>query len=70
MTPEEGISAEVSKRLISFWKLHRRFDANIRDLARYASVSPDTVYRWLNGTSLPKPAKAQLIDSWLNARKA
>ncbi|MEI6632859.1 MAG: helix-turn-helix transcriptional regulator [Chlamydiota bacterium] len=56
----------AADKLIEFWKIHRRFDANIRDLARDAGVSPDTVYRWLNRKAIPKPAKAQLIESWLN----
>lgn len=63
-------AGEVAERLIAFWKIHRRFDANIRALAEYAHVSPDTVYRWLNRKAVPKPAKARLIESWLDARKS
>ncbi|MDP8235816.1 MAG: helix-turn-helix domain-containing protein [Candidatus Erginobacter occultus] len=60
----------VAERLISFWERHRGFDANIAGLARAAGVSRDTVYRWLNGKALPKPAKAILVEEWLNRRGA
>ncbi len=67
MTNEEFISG-ITDRLIDFWRFHRKFDANIKDLARYAGVSRDTVYRWLNRKALPKPAKAKLIEEWLKER--
>lgn len=70
MKTPDGTGQPAADRLIDFWKIHRRFDANIRDLARHADVSPDTVYRWLNRKAIPKPAKAQLIESWLDARKS
>lgn len=68
-TTDNKFCGEVAERLIAFWKIHRRFDANIRDLARHADVSPDTVYRWLNRKAVPKPVKARLIEEWLEARK-
>lgn len=55
--------------LIVYWQMHRQFDANIADLAKYARVSRDTVYRWLNRKCLPKPQKLKLIQEWLD-RKA
>lgn len=55
--------------LIVYWQMHRQFDANIADLAKYTRVSRDTVYRWLNRKSLPKPQKLKLIQEWLD-RKA
>ena len=67
MTSEDFISG-TTERLIVFWRFHRKFDANIKDLARYTGVSRDTVYRWLNRKALPKPAKARLIEEWLRKR--
>lgn len=58
----------VTGRLIAYWERHRGFDANMADLARHAGVSRDTVYRWLKRRALPKPAKALLIEEWLNRR--
>jgi len=58
----------VTDELIRFWKFHRRFDANIKSLAEHASVSRDTVYRWLNRKALPKLQKARLVDEWLRKR--
>jgi DNA-binding phage protein len=60
----------VAERLISFWKRHRGFDANIAGLARAAGVSRDTVYRWLRRQALPRPGKALLVEEWLNSRGA
>jgi len=57
---------KVSGRLIAYWERHRGFDANMADLARFTGVSRDTVYRWLNRRALPRPAKALLIEEWLN----
>lgn len=54
--------------LIAYWHLHRQFDANISDLAKYTRVSRGTVYRWINKTSPPKEQKAQLIQEWLEQR--
>jgi hypothetical protein len=65
--PEE-YCYKINERLINFWEFHRGFDANIADLSRYSNVSRDTVYRWLNRKSLPKPTKAHLIEEWLNKR--
>lgn len=45
---------ETIGRLIAYWQLHRGFNANIANLARYARVSRDTVYRWLNRKAYPK----------------
>ena len=59
---------ETIERLVSYWQLHRHFDANIADLARYARVSRDTVYRWLKGKALPKQQKLKLIQEWLNQK--
>ena len=59
----------VADDLIQFWKVHRRFDANIKSLAQHASVSRDTVYRWLNRKVLPKPSKAVLIREWLSKKR-
>lgn len=49
--------------------MHRRFDANINDLAKYARVSRDTVYRWLNQKSQPKEQKVKLIEEWLDQKE-
>jgi transcriptional regulator with XRE-family HTH domain len=57
------------ERLRGFWQMHRQFDANMADLARYARVSRDTVYRWLNRKSRPKEQKLKLIQEWLNQRQ-
>ncbi len=59
---------EAARLLIEFWRIHRRFDANIKAFARYAGVSRDTVYRWLNGKGYPKPQKAARIREWLNTK--
>jgi len=64
-----SFAVSVTERLIKFWQIHRRFDANIKDLARYAHVSRDTTYRWLSRKALPKPPKARLIEDWLNRYK-
>ncbi len=56
------------ERLISYWQLHKQFDANIADLARYSRVSRDTVYRWLNKQAQPKQQKLQLIQEWLSQK--
>jgi len=69
ITSHNDYCAQVADKLIGFWRIHRRFDANIKDLARYAGVSRDTVYRWLNRKALPKRQKAQLIEEWLGKRK-
>ena len=53
-------------KLIVYWQLHRHSDANMADLARYARVSRDTVYRWLNKKAQPKAQKDKLIQEWLN----
>jgi len=60
---------EAIERLIAYWQLHRHFDANIADLARYVRVSRDTVYRWLNKKARPKGQKLKLIQEWLDQRK-
>ncbi|MCQ9208164.1 MAG: hypothetical protein NG712_02165 [Omnitrophica bacterium] len=60
---------ETIERLTAYWQLHRQFDANMADLARYAKVSRDTVYRWLNRKVQPKEQKLQLIQEWLNQRE-
>jgi transcriptional regulator with XRE-family HTH domain len=56
------------ERLIDYWQIHRHFDANIADLAKYTRVSRDTVYRWLNRKALPKNQKLKLIEEWLNQK--
>ena len=66
---DEEFCSSVMEELRTFWHFHRRFDANIVDLARYVSVSRGTIYNWLNGRSLPKPHKAILIAEWLERRK-
>ena len=59
---------ETTDRLIAYWQLHRRFNANMADLARYARVSRDTVYRWLNRKSQPRKQKTKLIQEWLDRK--
>jgi len=65
---DNELCRSVMEELRKFWHFHRRFDANIVDLARYVSVSRGTVYNWLNGKSLPKPLKVSLIAEWLERR--
>jgi transcriptional regulator with XRE-family HTH domain len=60
---------KTTGRLISFWKFHRGFDANMADLARFTGVSRDTVYRWLNLKAYPRDDKARRIDLWLKERE-
>ncbi|MFH1045495.1 MAG: hypothetical protein V1727_00840 [Candidatus Omnitrophota bacterium] len=60
---------ETLQRLIAYWQMHRRFDANINDLAKYTRVSRDTVYRWLNQKSQPKEQKVKLIEEWLDQKE-
>ena len=68
---KETSNPEVTlERLISYWKFHRGFDANIADLAKNAEVSRDTVYRWLNRKALPKASKIPLIERWLHNKGA
>lgn len=75
-TKRPKIGAEMGKKetnktieeLIAYWQLHRHFDANIADLARYVRVSRDTVYRWLNKKAQPKEQKLKLIQEWLSQR--
>jgi len=64
-----GTEKEACERLISYWLIHRKFDANIIDLAKHAGVSRDTIYRWINRKALPKEDKAALICSWLDERE-
>jgi len=59
---------EAIERLIAYWRMHRQFDANIADLARYVRVARDTVYRWLNKKAQPKEQKLKLIQEWLSQR--
>lgn len=59
---------ETVERLIAYWQLHRQFDANMADLAKYARVSRDTLYRWLNKKTHPKEQKIKLIQEWLNQK--
>ena len=59
---------ETLERLIAYWQMHRHFDANIADLSRYARVSRDTVYRWLNKKVQPKEQKVKVIEEWLNQK--
>ncbi|MCX6355265.1 MAG: LacI family DNA-binding transcriptional regulator [Candidatus Aureabacteria bacterium] len=68
-TSTNDFCARIAVSLIEYWKIHRRFDANIKDLAKHAGVSRDTAYRWLNKKALPKHEKAQLIKSWLNQKQ-
>lgn len=57
------------ERLLDYWRFHKGLDANMTDLARYAGVSRDTLYRWLNHKAIPKKDKIRSIDEWLNKRK-
>lgn len=66
---ENKFCNEITDTLIRFWDLHRGFDANIKGLAKYAGVSRDTVYRWLNRKALPRLHKAMLIEGWLKIRR-
>ena len=66
--PSES-SVKVTGRLISFWEVHRGFDANISSLAECAAVSRDTVYRWLNRKAYPREGKVELIKHWLGKRE-
>ncbi len=59
---------ETVEELIAYWQLHRQFDANMADLARYARVSRDTVYRWLGKKAQPKEQKVRLIQEWLDQK--
>ena len=59
---------ETVERLIAYWQMHRHFDANMADLARYLRVSRDTVYRWLNRKAQPRAQKDKLIQEWLNQK--
>ena len=59
---------DIMEGLISYWQFHKQFDANITDLAKYARVSRDTVYRWLNRKAQPKEQKLKLIQEWLNQK--
>jgi len=59
---------EIVERLIAYWQLHRKFDANIAGLAKYVRVSRDTVYRWIKKRSQPKEQKAKLIQEWLDQK--
>jgi len=68
-TSTNDFCAKIAMSLIEYWKMHRKFDANIKDLAKYVKVSRDTAYRWLNRKALPKYSKAQLIQSWLNQKQ-
>ena len=63
-------SKETIERLIAYWQIHRQFDANISDLAKYSRVSRDTVYRWLNRKALPKEQKSKLIEEWLSKKSS
>jgi len=63
-----GGKEEIRERLIVFWRFHRGFDANMKNLATFCGVSRDTIYRWLNRKALPKPEKAVLIAQWLEKR--
>jgi hypothetical protein len=58
----------VVERLLEFWRIHRRFDANMASLAAHTGVSRDTIYRWLNRKILPRPRKVALIREWLISR--
>jgi DNA-binding phage protein len=60
---------ETIERLVAYWQMHRHFDANIASLAKYARVSRDTVYRWLNRKAQPKEQKLKLIKEWLSQRQ-
>lgn len=55
-------------KLIAYWQFHRHSDANMANLARYARVSRDTVYRWLNRKAQPKEQKVKLIEEWLDQK--
>ncbi|MBL7085095.1 MAG: hypothetical protein ISS43_03180 [Candidatus Omnitrophica bacterium] len=61
-------ASEITERLIAYWQIDRHFDANMADLARYARVSRDTVYRWLNRKAQPRAQKDRLIQEWLNQK--
>ena len=64
---KEETNERVGK-LIAYWQLHRHFDANIADLAKYTRVSRDTVYRWLNRRAKPREQKLKLIQEWLDQK--
>ena len=66
--PSES-SVKVTERLISFWEVHRGFDANMSSLAESAAVSRDTVYRCLNRKAYPREGKIELIKRWLGKRE-
>ena len=66
---DEELCNRIMEDLRTFWRFHRRFDADIVGLARHVSVARGTVYNWLNGRSLPKSHKARLIAEWLERRK-
>jgi len=68
MSEEEA--KKTVERLLAYWQLHRQFDANMADLARYTRVSRDTVYRWLNRKAVPKQQKIKLIQEWLSQKSA
>ena len=57
------------ERLLAYWRFHKGFDANMADLAKYAGVSRDTLYRWLNRKAVPKDNKLKLINQWLDKKE-
>ena len=76
MSSRYSAKAEIGKaqtndtmgKLITYWQFHRHSDANMAGLARYARVSRDTVYRWLNRKAQPTAQKDKLIREWLNQK--
>ena len=61
---------QTLQELIAYWQMHRHFNANMADLARYTRVSRDTVYRWLKHKNQPKQKKIKLIQEWLDQKNS
>lgn len=70
MKKETDDAEAIVDQLIAFWSFYKKTAiCNISDLANYANVSRDTVYRWLNKRAKPKKDKIELIKRWMEKQK-
>lgn len=70
MKKETDDTEAIVDQLIAFWSFYKKTAiCNISDLANYANVSRDTVYRWLNKRARPKKGKIELIKGWIERQK-